>query len=185
VESLALTPDGRTLVSGDDRGKVRIWPSAAADKIQQAEVTGLYRRATQNASDGRMREAAALLTHLMEQRDDVDLRASRAEAYAELGAWDEAAADLAHVLEKGATNYRPWYELALTQLMQSDEVAYRKTCAGMLERFAATTDSTAAEFVCWTNALRPVGLLIPGCKTRDSPMPHRGGIRIVPDDEVG
>ena len=57
IESLTLTPDGRTAISSDHRARVRIWRTTTSERLQGMELRGLYRRATQYASDGQLREA--------------------------------------------------------------------------------------------------------------------------------
>ena len=105
VESLALSPDGRTLVSSDVDARVRIWRTASEEHVKQMELTGLDRRAAQYAirralAGGRRPVLPPPGTRGQSARsgDNLAILTSRAGAYAELGKWKQAAADLEMVV---------------------------------------------------------------------------------------
>jgi eukaryotic-like serine/threonine-protein kinase len=155
IASLALAPDGQTLFSGNSRSQVRIWRGPPPERIEQTERQGLFRRARKYAADGRWDEADRLYSYLLERGNSLNVRLDRGRTYAELRRWDDAVADFRHVAESEGSGYRPWYELALAQLASGNDPAYRATCAKMFIRFRDTRDPVTAEFVAWTNSLRP------------------------------
>src|SRR5262249_4536258 len=79
----------------------------------------------------------------------------RAVAFAELGQWDKAAADLEKATQLTVDNAQTWYYLALVRLHLGDRAGYRKACSGMLERFGQAADVNAARWTSWTCALGP------------------------------
>jgi tetratricopeptide (TPR) repeat protein len=83
------------------------------------------------------------------------LRVSRGHAQAESGHWERAATDFATAIELGAVDPDVWYCLALARLARGDAEGYRAACAGLLQRFGASTDTPTADWVAWTCALAP------------------------------
>src|SRR5262249_40572500 len=79
----------------------------------------------------------------------------RAYIHAELGQWDQAAADFARAVELGADQAWVWSRHALLRLRSGDAAGYRRVCAGMLEHFGETTDAGTANTVAWTCVLVP------------------------------
>ena len=65
----------------------------------------------------------------------IQVPASRANAYANLEQWDQAAADYARVVEQGAANPEIWHLLALLRLQLGDRAGYRAVCADLMRRF--------------------------------------------------
>jgi Flp pilus assembly protein TadD len=83
------------------------------------------------------------------------LRVSRGHAHAASGTWDKAATDYATAIELAAVDPEVWYFLALARLARGDAEGYRTACAGLLQRFGASTDIPTANLVAWTCALAP------------------------------
>jgi Flp pilus assembly protein TadD len=83
------------------------------------------------------------------------LRVSRGHAHAESGHWDRAATDYATAIELAAVDPEVWYFLALARLARGDAEGYRTACAGLLQRFGASTDFQTANLVAWSCALAP------------------------------
>ena len=81
-----------------------------------------------------------------------------ARVYAELGAWDQAAADLARAIALGARDDGVWYQHALVQLARGDTESYRQTCAALLDRFGKTQVAGVADTVARACALAPNAL---------------------------
>jgi WD40 repeat protein/tetratricopeptide (TPR) repeat protein len=108
------------------------------------------------------------------------LRVGRGLVHAECGDWDRAATDFATAIELGAVTPEVWYFLALARLARRDAEGYRTACAGVLQRFGATSDFPTANLVAWTCALapdavpdlaRPVGLAegaVASCPKREA-----------------
>jgi WD40 repeat protein/serine/threonine protein kinase len=71
----------------------------------------------------------------------------RADANAELGRWDEAAADVGRAVELRPDDPQAFYPQALLALRGGDPASYRRICARLLERHAQTTDPTVAAWV--------------------------------------
>jgi tetratricopeptide (TPR) repeat protein len=104
------------------------------------------------------------------------LRVSRGHAHAASGHWDRAATDYTTATELAAVDPEVWYFLALARLAGGDAQGYRTACAGLLQRFGASTDILTANWVAWTCALapdavpdlaRPVGLAEGAVASRD------------------
>jgi WD40 repeat protein/serine/threonine protein kinase/tetratricopeptide (TPR) repeat protein len=83
------------------------------------------------------------------------LRVSRGHAHAASGHWDRAATDYATAIELAAVDPEVWYFLALARLARGDAEGYRTACAGLLQRFGASTDVPTANLVAWSCALAP------------------------------
>jgi len=56
IESMAFSPDGRTLVSSDANARIWLWRSAGQDRVDQRERAGLQRRGADHADTGRSQE---------------------------------------------------------------------------------------------------------------------------------
>jgi tetratricopeptide (TPR) repeat protein len=82
-------------------------------------------------------------------------RNGRAEAFAQLGQWAKANADLAKAVESAPERANLHYRHALTQLALADAEGYRKTCADLLARFGKSADLDTASRVTWTCVLAP------------------------------
>jgi tetratricopeptide (TPR) repeat protein len=80
---------------------------------------------------------------------------ARADANAELGRWDEAAADAARALELGPDDMRAWHRQAVLDLHAGNVAAYRATCTRMLQRHGRTKDPDVANSVAWNCILAP------------------------------
>jgi tetratricopeptide (TPR) repeat protein len=85
-------------------------------------------------------------------REAIPLR--RAQALAETGQWERAAAGFAGLLaaRRGTIEYRlVWYWSALAHLRAGDTAGYQRACAGMLQQFASG-DRRERDLTAWTCA---------------------------------
>jgi Flp pilus assembly protein TadD len=90
-------------------------------------------------------EAVAESTHVLDRRPNDDTaRACRGSAFAELGRWNEAAADLEACARLKPEDKERWYRLGLARLGAGDEAGFRDVCRQMLDRFRDTHDPDMA-----------------------------------------
>ena len=82
-------------------------------------------------------------------------RLLRGQAQAELGRWEQAAADLTSAVEDDAGSPDSQIGLALAHLAGRDIDAYRKTCTHLLRDFGQTDDPRLANALAWTCVLEP------------------------------
>ncbi len=87
---------------------------------------------------------------------NVGLLRNRGEFFARLGRWNEAAVDLAKVIELDPENHDPWYFLAPLLLRNGATDAYRRHCHQMLLRFGGTNLPVVAERTAKACLLLPV-----------------------------
>jgi tetratricopeptide (TPR) repeat protein len=80
---------------------------------------------------------------------------SRANCYAELGRWPEAAADYAHSLSLGRDYVPGFRNHCLAALQVGDKDTYLNLCRETLQRFADSTDRATLNTVAWLCALDP------------------------------
>jgi serine/threonine protein kinase/tetratricopeptide (TPR) repeat protein len=78
--------------------------------------------------------------------------APRANAFAELGEWENAGRDLEKAVEFNA-GPAVWYQLAIARLGGNDRAGYRQTCARLFERFAKLDNVADADVLVWGCAL--------------------------------
>ncbi len=71
-------------------------------------------------------------------------RLQRAGAYLRHEQWEKAAADAGRAVALGADRTPAWHVLALAQLGRGDTAGYRRTCAGLRERFGRSEDADTA-----------------------------------------
>ncbi|MBX3439089.1 MAG: tetratricopeptide repeat protein, partial [Planctomycetaceae bacterium] len=83
---------------------------------------------------------------------------SRAHGFARVEKWDRAAEDFSTSIKLGTAHSVNWYHLALVQLAENDQAAFRTTCSEMLAKFADTEDAETAYSTAWTCALAPDAL---------------------------
>jgi tetratricopeptide (TPR) repeat protein len=69
---------------------------------------------------------------------DQFLLGSRGRAYAELGHWSKAAAELARAIDAGSTSYHVWYGWAVLCMQSGDLTSYRSKCRLLIDRFSST-----------------------------------------------
>jgi tetratricopeptide (TPR) repeat protein len=93
--------------------------------------------------------------------EDPNSHADRAMAHAHLERWDEALADWVKISELRPNDARVWWRVAVLRLQVGDADGYRRTCAGMLDRFGRTTDASTAEVVARACILAPGALADP------------------------
>jgi len=80
---------------------------------------------------------------------------SSAEARAETGRWQEAAADLTQVIKANPSDHMNWW-LLMPLLIQSGKIAdYKTQCKAMLDRFGQTSNPMIAERVAKSCLLLP------------------------------
>jgi hypothetical protein len=79
----------------------------------------------------------------------------RADANAELGRWDEAAADAARAVELVPDSSGTWHREALLHLRAGDLARYRQTCDAMFRRLGQTRDWATLNDLVWVCCLGP------------------------------
>jgi serine/threonine protein kinase/Flp pilus assembly protein TadD len=79
----------------------------------------------------------------------------RSRAYAALGRWDKAAADLEKCVELNGQEATEHCFHALARLGAGDLPGYRRACARMLGRFGGTENPETAHWVAWALCLAP------------------------------
>jgi tetratricopeptide (TPR) repeat protein len=84
-----------------------------------------------------------------------DLYRRRGLARAQLGRWDQAAADYAEQLKLDPSNQWCWYQSAALRLQIGDAEGYRHACREMLDQFGNTDDHAVAEQTAKTCLLAP------------------------------
>jgi tetratricopeptide (TPR) repeat protein len=106
-------------------------------------------------TDKAVAEYAAALK-LSPHDPQIRLEAHRNRGYYHLGLrqWDQAAAEFARASELQPNDTNLWRFRAVAHLAAGDGVAYRRVCAGMLERFRKTQDPEVAHQVVYTCVLR-------------------------------
>ena len=87
--------------------------------------------------------------------DNVHGYAGRGTAHAELGEWNEAAADFEAASRVAPHEHYHAYYLGLTRLHLGDPDAYRKVCAEMIGRLVDSEDASADRWVAWACVLAP------------------------------
>jgi tetratricopeptide (TPR) repeat protein len=81
----------------------------------------------------------------------------RGVAYAQLGQWDNAAADVAKApwMERGMQGPLPWQVEALALLAAGDTSGYRRVCARLLKHLGQTEDPNTPNNIIWVCVLGP------------------------------
>src|SRR5262249_31529766 len=87
--------------------------------------------------------------------NDESVRLHRGLAYAELGQWEQAAADLGRAGKLKPASPAVWYQYALLRLHQGDRDGYRSACAHLLDHFGHAKQLDTTEIVAWTCVLSP------------------------------
>jgi WD40 repeat protein/serine/threonine protein kinase/tetratricopeptide (TPR) repeat protein len=77
----------------------------------------------------------------------------RGRAYAELGQWEQAGADLARAIEQDAGAPGPRIGLTLVHLARGDTDGYRRACTRLLGDFGQRDDALVTDEVAWTCTL--------------------------------
>src|SRR5206468_3788729 len=111
VLSVAFRPDGQQLATGGmDQYWFKLWDVGApraerAARADQAALTWHHDAAATSATDRQWLAAVFHLNYLLAaQPDRADLYARRGQALAEQGRWDQAGADFAQAIARGAAN---------------------------------------------------------------------------------
>jgi tetratricopeptide (TPR) repeat protein len=122
----------------------------------------LGRRGRAYAELGRGHEAIADASKAIALRPEQDqlwklqrLWLLRADAQAELGLWDQAAADLTRAVEQDAGDPLPQFDLAHAHLAGGDIDGYRRACTRLLRDFGRRNYPHLANAVAWTCILAP------------------------------
>ncbi len=152
----AFSPDGRQLASASF-GPVRLWVGEESDAEYEARARSQDDRQADDSEAERNWFAAAfhLTGRIAERPEDAGLRARRGRARAEQGRWAEAIADFARAGELGPGDAVVRAAHARALLASGDEAGYRRLCGRLLDRFAATTDASAAAAVASVAGLLP------------------------------
>src|SRR5262249_34552341 len=87
--------------------------------------------------------------------NDPALYQRRGRAYAEVGFWDEAAADFARAVALQPAEITHWRRQALLFVARGDRDGYRRTCTLMNARFGKTKEAKTADLLAFTAALLP------------------------------
>jgi serine/threonine protein kinase/Flp pilus assembly protein TadD len=153
-----------------DKARARKWHAAA--------LLWMDKYASTNGELLQFRAEAAALLGLPEPRpqpekqakpDDVEIYnlvleanpgaasayGGRGAAYAALGQWEKAAADLARLVDLEPGDHWSWYQSAVLRLQIDDHEGYRRSCREMLNRFGNTDNPAIAERIAKTCSLAP------------------------------
>jgi serine/threonine protein kinase/WD40 repeat protein/Flp pilus assembly protein TadD len=144
ARQVAFSPDGTQLVVNGESQWLHAWDLRAI----RAELT-------QRNLDWDLRPypPAADPPDAPPLRLAVELGWLRGEAPAAAGHWDEAAAAYDQAVEQFPQEWESWYHAALVHLLRGDADGYRRLCTRALERFDATDDPLAVEYLAWAGAL--------------------------------
>ncbi len=83
------------------------------------------------------------------------VHSERGHFYSRAGRYREAAADFAAATQQNPDDAYAWYLGGLARVAAADRDGYRKTCAGMVERFGQSPDASAGYWTAWTCILVP------------------------------
>jgi WD40 repeat protein/serine/threonine protein kinase len=130
---------------------VELQPDSLAARQARGEIAlGLKKWAEALADYGKLVE---------DTPDDAALRTLHADLSARCEKWADAADDFDKLTRMEAADsppgWYPYYRRALALLASGQQAEYRKTCAGMVDRFKTTADGETAFFTAWTAALGP------------------------------
>jgi serine/threonine-protein kinase len=102
VDGLAVTADGRWVVTASNDSKIHIW--TLAEDVLAARTL---------AHEEKLAEAEAAYSQILDRRpDDGDLRGERARFYARQKQWDKAIADYTELLKRRSDDPDSWVERA-------------------------------------------------------------------------
>ncbi len=160
-------PDGGTLVSGGDAGRIRVWPSMHPARVEEVRAERL--------ASARRRELFTLITdelpELLEQESwsqgldaaqrALELGASPnevlpllAQCHEALEQWAESARirrELAQLPERSASDRAmDLYHAALCELAAGNMSGYKHVCTRMLEEFQSADDPAIDSRICYT-----------------------------------
>jgi len=107
--------------------------------------------------DESFREHLLELADTAVEKSDAPARArfDRIDLYLGLNKLDKARTDFSDVLTGDTIQHYDHYRHALLYLVFDDAPKYRDACAVMVQKYAASNDPMAANFVAWTCALAP------------------------------
>jgi serine/threonine protein kinase/Tfp pilus assembly protein PilF len=130
---------------GDVEGAIAAYRQAIA--LSPELTAALYNLGNALRRQGKVDEA---ISYFQKARTHASL--------AQLGRWDEAAAEFDRSLELDPTESYRWYLAAALHAARGDREGYRRTCRGMLERFADTDQPQLAERMAKACSLLPDAL---------------------------
>jgi WD40 repeat protein/serine/threonine protein kinase len=93
---------------------------------------------------------------------DQFLLGNRARAYAELGHWPKAAAELARAIDAGSTDEYVWYGWAVLCLQSGDLTSYRSKCRLLIDHFGSTRNRQKRYMLALICTLGPCATEDPG-----------------------
>jgi serine/threonine protein kinase len=104
---------------------------------------GLY--STQDPTVGRKQLIAVFDQWITNEPNRAELYAGRAGAFARLGRWNEAGADLTKAVELNPSTFASWYQLAPLLVEAADLPGYQRLRLTALDGFAKSADPNVAE----------------------------------------
>jgi serine/threonine protein kinase/WD40 repeat protein len=157
ANALAWSGDGRSLAAASPEGAVCVWDASRAfallhDSAERANLAWLYFEAAQLADEDARH--AALRTFVDAAPDTLEFWEARGMAWAQLGAWNRAADELAKGVEPhpeyafNAARHRAWALLAAGDLPR-----YREACARLVETFGDSPINSDGVETAWACAL--------------------------------
>jgi pentatricopeptide repeat protein len=166
TEALKSSPKNWQLLQnrGAVYAKMGKWSEAAADYRAASQMQPAFYPLQQNHVNalvklGRWQDAIKVYDEMINghMAYNVDVWIGKAQAQAELGRWEEAAATLKSAAEFLTTqNRNMWRPQALVILKKGDSEAYRQLCIRILNRFGQTDQADLA------NTVALVCLVAPG-----------------------
>jgi len=121
-----------------------------------------YYRVTRGAAHGRLGQWRSALEDYSKavelEQETAEYQYYQGFALAQLGEWTKAIVPIQEAT-RHADSYLPaWHALALLELRQGDDDAYRKTCSRFMGRFEKRFDDTQAYWIAKTCALAPIAV---------------------------
>src|SRR5262249_9182089 len=146
--------------TGTGDGGIRFWHAATlAEADRQIERD---RHERQAAEAERMRRWAEALPHLDPlvalAPGDLYYRYRRGMAYAELGRWREAVADLQAWFDRGPSGGGDGADLSLAYRMAGDPAGFRRACTALLQRYGRAEHPGILNGIAWACARGPDAL---------------------------
>jgi WD40 repeat protein/serine/threonine protein kinase len=142
VTTIAFSADGQRLAAGSREG-IRLWEGERSAPEMAERALGWHRcQADSAVNQQQWFVAACHLDWLARRTKDVDLLVRLGDAHAELGLWEQAAADFDRAAQ--ADQVDVWYSRGMVLLGQGKDQAFSRYCTEMLEKFGASSDPGVA-----------------------------------------